>query len=72
MRLLTQQAVADGCYAGGCYVRAVEFGDVAAVADDAYAAAEVGLQIHIGRGGDERQHLATVVDECELRRAGAF
>ena len=65
---LTQHAIAKRCHAGGRYMRAVEFRDISAAADDADAAAEIRLQIHVGSRRDERQHLAAAINECELRR----
>ena len=69
-RDLLEQAVVQRRDAGGRDVGALKFRNVAAVADDADAVAQIGLQIQIGRGGDERDDLAAFVDERKLGSAG--
>ena len=56
--------------AAGDDVDALKFRNKAAVAGDADALADEGLQIDAGRRRDERQHLAALVDKRERRRAG--
>ena len=66
---LPQNTVVERRYPGSGDVRAIELGDVSAVADDAHSVADIGLQIDVWRRGNERQHLAMFVNESKLGRA---
>jgi len=66
---LSQHSLRKRRYAACRHVGAVEFGDETAVARDADAASQVGLQIDVWRWRDECRHLAAVVHQRELRSA---
>ena len=51
-------------------MRAIEFRNIALVADDADAMPQVWLEVYVRSGSDERQHLAALIHERELRCAG--
>src|SRR5262245_3529099 len=51
-------------------VGALEFRDEAAVADDADAVPDIGLQIHVGSRRDKGHNLPARIDERELRCTG--